>query len=125
MKRIIFSIMILFSLAVIINYIWVTKYAKINTDDIRGVYVYKSNRYLDTLILLKDHTSLHTFFDNTTKEFKSKKGEWGIAVPGTIVIQDYSFSKANYPVDLRYYLDFFWRIRIDFNLSDTYKKLKN
>lgn len=111
-------------MTVVINYIWVTKYAKIEKEDLVGLYVYSNKKYSDTLILFKDNSSLHSFFDNTTKEFKSKKGEWGIAVPGIITIQDYSFSTSNYPVDLRYYLDFLWRINIDFNLSDTYKKQK-
>lgn len=121
MKKIIISVISF--LVALFNYFWIKNCSKVAIADLPGTYIFHGGKVTDTLVLLANHDAIHIEFNKETNEFKNKNGQWGVSVEGVVTIYNYSFSQANYAVDLRYYLDFLWRINIDVHLNDTYKKI--
>jgi hypothetical protein len=104
----------------IILFFFLSKRDAPEKQDLEGIYTSHNGRFYDTLILYRDHSSYHSSFDNDSKQHDFKSGTWAVAVPNYIIIQDFSFSLANHPVDAKYYYNLFGEICIDIGLSEKY-----
>ncbi len=121
MKSKVLFFFVLIILLIIINLIFL-KFKLPTENSIVGTYTSQNGKFSDTLKLFADYSSYHSTFDNVDKIFNYRQGGWGILVPNYLTIHDFSFSESNYPVDVRYYYNFLWKVCIDVGISETYCK---
>lgn len=94
----------------------------IQKDDLVGLYVNSGNGFTDSLWLDDYQTFKRAFQNKKNGEYKMTTGSWDIIVNGYITADNFSFAASYRGADLSYSYDFFWRIKIEFGISEVYKK---
>ncbi len=94
----------------------------IQKHDLVGLYINSGNAFTDSLWLDDNQTFKRTFQNKKAGEYKMTTGSWGIIVNGYITVDNFSFAESYRGADLSYSYDFFWRIKMEFGISEVYKK---
>jgi hypothetical protein len=89
---------------------------------LKGTYINEGENYIDTLVLFENHSIYRSVKNKRNNLLQRKTGGWGNPILNNLIIENYSFDEANYPVTAKFYRDFFWTIRLEIGLGDNYVK---